>query len=89
MTGGGSSLPAVQALLRACLLMLAARGAVALERWKTSTAYVAECPPTLPQFPVLRDLAATHNDIVYAHRPVALPRIAVLKTVLESHLGTP
>jgi hypothetical protein len=85
----GDGRTAVQALLRACLLMLAARGAVALERWKTSTAYVAECPPTLPPFPVLRDLAATHNDIVYAHRDVALPRIAVLKSALESHLGAP
>jgi hypothetical protein len=84
----GNARAAVQALLRACLLMLAAQGAVALEKWKTSTAYVAECPPTLPPFPVLRDLAAAHNDIVYAHRDVALPRIALLKASLEGHLGS-
>jgi hypothetical protein len=85
----GDARGAVQALLHACLLFLAGLGAIALERWKTAAAYVKECPPSLAPFALFRDLAAAHNDIVYAHRVVAPQRLAAMRDALERHLGPP
>jgi hypothetical protein len=85
----GDARAAVQALLHACLLFLAGLGAIVLARWKTTTAYLAECPPAIGPLPLFRDLAAAHNDIVYAHRAVAPDRIAALRDELGRRVGSP
>jgi len=85
----GDARAAVQALLHACLLFLAGLGAIVLARWKTTTAYLAECPPATGPLPLFRDLAAAHNDIVYAHRAVEPDRIAALRDELGRRVGSP
>ncbi len=84
----GDERRAIQALLRACLDHLAALGAITLERWKTNTTYLGECPSSLPSYRLFHDLAAAHNDIVYAQRSVAPERIGAMMDLLAGQIET-
>jgi hypothetical protein len=82
----GDARSAIQALLRACLDHLAALGAITQERWKTNTIYLSECSTSLPSFPVFRELAMAHNDIVYAHRGIEAKRIGAMMDALARQI---
>jgi hypothetical protein len=84
----GDARGAIQALLRACLDHLGSLGAITLERWKTNTVYLGECPSSLPSYPVFRDVATAHNDIVYAHRSIGTERIGAMMDALARQIGT-
>ena len=80
---------AIQALLRACLDHLAALGAIRLERWKTNTAYLRECPSSSPSYDLFKDLARAHSEIIYAHRSVDAARIDAMLEALAGRMGIP
>ena len=82
----GDARGAIQALLRACLDHLGSLGAITLERWKTNTIYLHECSTAVSSYGVFRDLAMTHNDIVYAHRNVDAHRVGLLMDALTRHI---
>lgn len=84
----GDARGAVQALLRACLDHLATMGAITLERWKTNTIYLEECPTSMPSFAIFQELAMAHNDIVYAHRSIEANRMGAMMEALARQIET-
>jgi hypothetical protein len=55
---------------------LAAAGLLARARWKTSLAYLGECPLHAEQYPLLQELTGAYNTIVYGHSPCEKEKIA-------------
>lgn len=65
----GDTRAAVQALYRAAVAALVAKGLLVIERWKTNLAYLRECPRTFERYEEFRELSSAYDEIVYAHKP--------------------
>jgi len=83
----GDSRRAIQELLRAGISLLAGRGLISVERWKTNSAYVRECPPGGREYSVLRELTSVYDEVVFAHREVRTDIIAGLLAELSEQVG--
>ena len=69
---------AVEHLYHTCITLLSAAGLITVQRWKTNTAYLRECPASAAAYPVFRDLTDAYERIVYAHQQYARQRIEQL-----------
>lgn len=82
--GQGDARTAVRILCGTLLQLMARRGELTLQRWKTNLAYLRECPREAPSYPLLQELVGVYAAVVYAHAPCEPERIERLLTGLRA-----
>lgn len=80
----GDARAAVRILCGALLALMARRGELTLQRWKTNLAYLRECPREAPTYPLLQELVSVYAAVVYAHEPCERERLERLLARLRS-----
>ncbi len=78
---------AIRALYTAMLHVLTRSGLVRLKCWKTSLAYLRECPKDANQYVLLHKLTGAYNAIVYGHCIYDKSEIAQFLSELRCHCG--